>query len=142
MQDCWSFLCCLSLTLGSLLKCSQLKSLFYKYQFGRCSSELAELVPLPHSQRWSTRYSGRLHHFSVTIPRCYNNAYVNGFFPPTSKLWNSLSIECFPLTYDLSDFKSRIRGNSQEKLVWFWDAALSDLFFSKICFIESSVNTL
>ena len=24
------------------------------------------------------------------------------------ELWNSLSLECFPLTYDLSGFKSRI----------------------------------
>ena len=24
-------------------------SLFYRYYFGRCSSELAELVPLPYS---------------------------------------------------------------------------------------------
>ena len=32
-------------------------SLFYKYYFGRCSSELAELVPLPYSQGRSTCYS-------------------------------------------------------------------------------------
>ena len=34
-----------------------------------CSSELAELVPLPYSRGRSTRYSDRLHDFSVTIPR-------------------------------------------------------------------------
>ena len=34
--------------------------------------------------------------------------YVNSFFPRTARLWNSLPIECFPLTYDLSGFKSRI----------------------------------
>ena len=45
-------------------------SLFYTYYFGRCSSELAALVPLPYSQGRSTRYSDRLHDFSVTIPRC------------------------------------------------------------------------
>ena len=50
----------------------------------------------------------RLHDFSVTIPRCYKDSYVNSFFPRTAKLWNSLPIECFPLTYDLSGFKSRI----------------------------------
>ena len=32
-------------------------SLFYRYYFGRCSSELAELVPLPYSRGRSTRYS-------------------------------------------------------------------------------------
>ena len=32
-------------------------SLFYRYYFGRCSSELAQLVPLPFSRGSSTRYS-------------------------------------------------------------------------------------
>ena len=38
-------------------------SLFYRYYFGRCSSELAQLVPLPFSQGRSTGYSDRLHDF-------------------------------------------------------------------------------
>ena len=70
-------------------------SLFYRYYFGRCSSELAQLVPLPYSRERSTRYSDRLHDFSVTIPRCYKDVYVNSFFPRTARLWNSLPIECF-----------------------------------------------
>ena len=45
-------------------------SLFYWYYFGTCSSELAQPVPLPYSQRRSTHYSDRLHDFSVTIARC------------------------------------------------------------------------
>ena len=40
-----------------------------------------------------------------TIPRCYKHVC---FFPCTSRLWNSLPTECFPLTYDFSGFKSRI----------------------------------
>ena len=83
-------------------------SLFYRYYFGRCSSELAQLVPLPYSRRRSTRYSDRLYDSSITIPRCYKDVYVNSFFPRTARLWNSLPIECFPLTCDLSGFKSRI----------------------------------
>ena len=55
-------------------------SLFYKYYFGRCSSELAQLAPLPISRGRSTRYSDRLHVFSVTIPRCYKDVYVNSSF--------------------------------------------------------------
>ena len=43
-------------------------SLFYRYYFGICSSELAVLVPLPFSRGRSTRYSNKLHDFSVTIP--------------------------------------------------------------------------
>ena len=71
----------LNWTLGSSSKLTSL-SLFYRYYFGRCSSELAELVPLPYSRGRSTCYSDRLHDFSVTIPRCYKDIYVNSFFPP------------------------------------------------------------
>ena len=67
--------------------------LFCKYYFGRCSSELAQLVPLLFPRGRSTHYSNRLHDFSVTIPRCYNDVFVNN---------------CFPLTYNLNGFKSRI----------------------------------
>ena len=81
-------------------------SLFYRYYFGRCSSELAQLVPLPFSRGRSTRYSDRMHNFSVTIPRCYKDIYVNSFFSSMARIWNSLRIECFPLTYH--GYKSRI----------------------------------
>ena len=46
-------------------------SLLFKYYFGRCSSELARLVSLPFSLGMSSRYSDRLHDFSVAIPICY-----------------------------------------------------------------------
>ena len=85
-------------------------SLFYRYYFDKCSSELAQLVPIPYSRGRSTRYSDRLHDFSFTIPRSYKDVYVNSFFPRTARLWNSLPIECFPLTFDLSGCKSRING--------------------------------
>ena len=107
MQDCWSFTCCFS---GTLAHCQNVASLslFYRYYFGRCFSELAQLVPLLFSRGKYTRYSDILHDFSINIPRYYKDVYVNSFFPCTAKLWNSLPIKCFPLTYDLSGFKPRI----------------------------------
>ena len=83
-------------------------SLFDKYYFGKCLSELAQLVPLPYSRGRSTLYSDRLHDFSVNIPRCYKDVYIYSVFPRTAKLWNSLLIECFTLTYCLNGFNSRI----------------------------------
>ena len=82
----------LATSLETLAHCRNVASLslFYRYYFGRCSSELAELVPLPYSRGRSTRYSDRLHDFSVTIPSCYKDVYVKVSF-----LWNSLPIECF-----------------------------------------------
>ena len=66
-------------------------SLFYNYYFGRYSSELAQLVLLPDSRGRSTRYSDRLHDFSVTIST--PNVYINSFFPRTAKPLNSLPID-------------------------------------------------
>ena len=74
MQDCYSITWCLPSTLGSSPKCSQ--SLFYRYYFSKCSSEMAQLVPLPYSWGRSTHYSDRLHDFSVTIPTCCQDIYV------------------------------------------------------------------
>ena len=97
-------------SLEPLAHCSNVAGirLFYRYYFDRCSSELTELVPLPFSRGRSTRYSDRLHDFSVTICWCYKDVYVNSFFRRTARLWNSLPIDCFPLTCNLNGFRSRI----------------------------------
>ena len=62
----------LAVSLEPLAYCQNVASvsLFYRYYFDRCSFELAQLVPLPYSRGRSTRYSDKLHDFSVTIPRC------------------------------------------------------------------------
>ena len=60
------------------------------------------------SRGWYIRYSNRLHDFSITIPRCYKDVSVNCSFPRTTRLYNSLPAEYFPLSYDLNDFKSRV----------------------------------
>ena len=83
-------------------------SLFYGYCFGRFPCELAQLVTRPYSRRRSTRYSYRLHDFSVTMPRCYKDVHVNSSFPCTARFWHSLPIKWFPLTCDLNGFTSRI----------------------------------
>ena len=99
-------------------------NLFYRYYFGRCSSELAHLIPLPFSRGRSTSYSDRLHNFPVTIPRCYKDVYANSFLPCTARLWNSLPIECFPLTYDFSGFKSRINRHEKNNQKLHFDGKL------------------
>ena len=76
-------------------------SLFYRYYFGDVHLNWLNWL---HFLHW-------FHDFSVTIPRWYKDVYVNSFFPCTGRLWNSLPIECFPLTYDLNGFKSKIKSN-------------------------------
>ena len=62
-------------------------SLFCRQYFGRCLSELAQLVPCLYSQGRSTSYCNRLYYLSVTIPRYYKDVYVNSFFLRTAKVW-------------------------------------------------------
>ena len=100
----------LAASLEPLTHCQNVASLilFYRYYFGRCSFELALLVPLPYSRGRSTCYSDGLHDFSITIPRCYKDIYINSFFLHTARLWKSLPIEFSLFTCDLNGFKSRI----------------------------------
>ena len=65
-------------------------SLFCRYYFGRYSSEQVHLAPLSYPRGRCTCYSDRLHDLSVTILRCYKDAYVNSFFPHAAIFWNSL----------------------------------------------------
>ena len=60
---------------------------FYRYYLGRWLSELAEFFPLPYSRGISTRYSIRFYDFSITIPRCYKDVYINNFFLRTAWPW-------------------------------------------------------
>ena len=95
----------LATSLESLVHCQNVAtlSLFYRHYFGRCSTELAQLV-----LEKSTLYSDRLHNFSVSIPRYCKDVCFNSFFAHAGRPWNSLPIECFLLTYDLNDLQSRI----------------------------------
>ena len=72
------------------------------------SITLTQMVALPFSRRKSARYSDRLHDFCATISRCYKDLFANSFFGYTATLWNSLLIDCFPLSYNLNYFKSNI----------------------------------
>ena len=59
-------------TVGPSLTASlqPLAHIFYRYYFGRCSSELAQLVPLPCSRGRFTRYSDRLRDFLDNTSLC------------------------------------------------------------------------
>ena len=110
VQDCWSFTCCFSWTLGSFLKCGQLLPFL---------QVLLWQIFFMTSSTGSTFFFSRqvyLLFCQITwffcghsqMVQCYKDVFVNSFFLHTARLWNSLPIECFPLTYGCSGFKSRI----------------------------------
>ena len=100
-------------------------SIFYRFYFGEWSSDLADLVPLVPSRDMPNCFSNSLNKFSDSIPICYKNFYVNSFFLRTARLWNSLSAEWFTWSYDLNDFKSRVKRQ------------LSFLFYYYIAFLNA-----
>ena len=76
-QICRSFCPSLTAPLQPCDHCWNVTSLNLFYRcFGRCSSELSELVPLPYSRGRSTL----IHDFSVNSHRCYKDVYVNSSF--------------------------------------------------------------
>ena len=79
--------------------------LLYRYYFGRCSCELAQLVPLLYSRGRATRYSDRLHDFSVTSPRFYKDVFSQQFI---SSYNYSLEFSAYTmLSFDLWYFNCR-----------------------------------
>ena len=81
--------------------------LFWMHWFGRCSSELAELVLLLDSRGRST-WILRESIIFVTVPWCYKDVYISSFLPHTARLWNSLHAGCFLLICGLNNFHSRV----------------------------------
>ena len=82
-------------------------NLFYRYYFGRCSSELAELVPLILMGGPLVILIGCIAFF-VTTPRSNKDAYVSSFFCHTARLWKLLPLEPSFLIYDLNGFKGTV----------------------------------
>ena len=91
-------------------------SLFYRYFHGKCSDELHSLVPPIRSFPVRTRFAVSVHPFFVDIPKIRTKFHMDSFFPRTSSLWNSLPSECFPASYNLHLFKSRVNKHLSSKL--------------------------
>ena len=83
MKDCWSFTCCLSWTLDSLMKCGQLKSFSIGITLVDVHLNWLNWFHFLFSRERSTCYSDRLHDFSFTIPRCFKDVIE----------WNKLDLD-------------------------------------------------
>ena len=83
-------------------------SLFYRYYFGLCSSELCKIVPNPLTFRRRTRLASNKNPYLVSIDRCRTSSHASSFIPHTAVLWNKLPLTVFPLSHNLQQFKSNI----------------------------------
>ena len=83
-------------------------SLYYRYYFGHCSSELLERIPQSLRRPRSTRQAAFSHRYSVELCNPRIDRYGDCFFPSTSRLWNSLPASVFPDSYNLDSFKRKV----------------------------------
>ena len=83
-------------------------SIFYRYFHGHCSQEIREVIPVPLRRVRTTRSSTHSHPFQVSLPNLRTLSHKSSFIPRTCNLWNVLPSSCFPESYNLPFFKSKI----------------------------------
>ena len=82
-------------------------SIFYRYFNGHCSQEIRDIIPVPLRRVRTTRSSTHSHPFQVSLPTSQTLSHKSSFIPRTCNLRNVLH-SCFPESYNLPSFKSRI----------------------------------
>ena len=83
-------------------------SIFYRYFNGHCSQEIRDIIPIPLRRVRTTRSSTHSHPFQVSLPTSRTLSHKSSFIPRTCNLWNVLPSSCFPESYNLPSFKSKI----------------------------------
>ena len=88
-------------------------SIYYRYFNGHCSQKIRDIIPVPLRRVGTTRSSRsstHSHPFQVSLPNPRNLSHKSSFIPRTCNLWNVLPSSCFPESYNLPSFKSKINN--------------------------------
>ena len=91
-------------------------SLFYPYYFGHCCDELATCIPPPMSRPHSTWEASFAHNYCVELSNARINRFSDGFFPSTSRLWNSLPSSVFPASFNLPSIKRQVYHHIRDQM--------------------------
>ena len=83
-------------------------SIFYRCFNGHCSQEIREIIPVHLRRVRTTRSSTHSHPFQVSLPNPRTLSHKSSFIPRTCNSWNVLP-SCFPESYNLPSFKSKIK---------------------------------
>ena len=82
----------------SLLRNVASLPIFYWYYFGHCSDEVATCISPPMARPHSACQASFAHNYYVELSNARINQFSDGFFPSTSRLWNSLP-SVFPASF-------------------------------------------
>ena len=83
-------------------------SIFYGYFHGHGSQKIRDVISVPLRRIRTTRSSTHSHPFQVSLPNPRTLSHKSSNTPRTCNLWNVLSSSCFPESYNLPFFKSKI----------------------------------
>ena len=83
-------------------------SIYYRYFNGHCSQEIRDIIPVALRRVRTTRSSTHSHPFQVSMPNPRTLSHKSSFIPRTCNLWDALPSSCFPESYNLPSFKSKI----------------------------------
>ena len=83
-------------------------SIFYRYLNGHCSQEIREIIPVPLRCVRTTSSSTHSHPFQVSLPSPQTLCHKSSFIPRKCNFWNVLPSFCFPESFNLPSFKSKI----------------------------------
>lgn len=84
--------------------------LFYRYFNKDCSSELCNIIPAVATFNVTTRLASNAHPYTIVSNFSRTNKSRNSFISRSSRLWNRLPSEVFPVSYNLSKFKSNVNA--------------------------------
>ena len=70
--------------------------------------QIRDIIPVHLRSVRTTRSSTHSHPFQVSLPTSRNLSQKSSFVPRACNLWNVLPSSCFPESYNLPSFKSKI----------------------------------
>ena len=82
--------------------------IFYRYFHRHCSQEIRDIIPVPLRLVRTTRNPTHSHPFQLSLTNPRTLSHKSLLIPRTCNLWNVLPSSCFPESYNLPSFKSKI----------------------------------
>ena len=73
------------------------------------------------------------HNYCVELSNARINRFSDGFFPSTSRLWNSLPFSVFPAFFNLPSFKRHVYHHLRDQMAQFFSSPFLDILQN--CFI-------
>ena len=98
---------------------------FFSVIIERCSESLHWVIPIrcglnDGKLRICLSAINCFYFLTVELSNARINRFSDGFFPSTSRLWNSLPSSAFPASFNLPSFKRQVCHHLRDQMTWFF----------------------